>query len=210
MTPAGDDDEDMENADENEGDEEEGDGEGGEDEGDDEGKETDTPANEAAPAVDEEVPTAPAESLDNLAADPSNDDPRMAAGPALVPASSMITSTEGTSTEGQDATAASALLEPAAPQHTEIPSNAIEISNIAPGHTEQGTGDLGGTGPGVEMHVAEPPSGDVDMLGGGEGLATEPAVAADPPAADEGLVHGEMEQPKEMDDGAPPPEVERP
>jgi hypothetical protein len=84
---------------------------------------------------------------------------------------------------------------PAALDSDSIPSNAIEMVNAAPGHAEEGLGDLGNSG--MEVHL---PS------------ERDAGVAVDGEAKDEGLVMGEMEPPAEAmevdgEHGAGPPEV---
>ena len=90
----------------------------------------------------------------------------------------------------------------------EIPSNAIEMTNTAPVHTEQGTGDLGVGGAGAvefvqgESHVESAPSAEKGEGGdgpdGGDGMDVdvdeETAVpdAGVAPETDAGLVMGEM------------------
>lgn len=97
---------------------------------------------------------------------------------------------------------------PAAPQPIdslqpiELPSNAIELSNTAPTHAEAGQGDLGSSGPGMEVRLPEL----------GEEISMDVEATAVPEEKDEGLVMGEMEPPEvEMgvvggDEG--PPELE--
>lgn len=105
--------------------------------------------------------------------------------------------------------------------HTEIPSNAIELTNTAPGGTEVGHGDLGAQA-GIEIHKPEsvsPVKQDAELdedkmevdddAEGGVGAGADTGMAAD-----EGLVMGEMEPPKGQEglelvggDGEPP-EVE--
>jgi len=94
-----------------------------------------------------------------------------------------------------------------------IPSNAIELTNVAPGHVEEGTGDLGNEA-GMEVHVPEAeaaptsaPAVDEDVtMDGGD----EPQV---PVTEDAGLVHGEMEPPiaalAVTEGDHPPPEMEK-
>ena len=74
-----------------------------------------------------------------------------------------------------------------------LPGNAIEVRNVAPGHTEEGQGDLGGTETAVEVHAPEPiapaaAAEDVEMADGEKSEAV-------PVSEDAGLVHGEMEPP---------------
>ena len=105
---------------------------------------------------------------------------------------------------------------PSVSEHHEIPSNAIEITNTAPGHTEQGEGDLGGSVAGVEIHRPDAATGgDVDMAESKEdatmsapddGMTGEDGEV---PMRDEGLVMGEMETHAELNDGRPPPDVEQ-
>lgn len=82
-----------------------------------------------------------------------------------------------------------------------LPGNAIEVTNVAPGHTEDGHGDLGGNDIVVEVHAPEPAvpaaaAEDVEMADGEESKAVpEGETEAVPISEDAGLVHGEMEPP---------------
>lgn len=92
-----------------------------------------------------------------------------------------------------------------------LPSNAIEMANTAPGHVEEGQGDLGGGDVHLEVHTSGasaaagnvPPPNDMDMTEAGDA----------PVDNDAGLVHGEMDAPEpglEVVGGDhPPPEVEK-
>jgi hypothetical protein len=92
-----------------------------------------------------------------------------------------------------------------------VHNNAVEITNTAPGHTEEGLGEAGQAGSIIEMKVpevengpAEPAAplatvdtaaavdGDVTM----EGAQPEAAKSEEPLVEDEGLVTGEMEPPQ--------------
>jgi len=97
-----------------------------------------------------------------------------------------------------------------------IPSNAIELTNVAPGHTEEGTGDLGEEA-GMEVHVHESEAvsaADEDVvMGESEGQEAKKDEEKVPVNDDEGLVHGEMEPPVPAlavtEGDHPPPEVEK-
>lgn len=98
-----------------------------------------------------------------------------------------------------------------------IPSNAIEVTNVASGHTEEGTGDLGKEA-GIEIHVHEPETAlavtDEDVaMGKGEEPDVKKGEEDVPVKEDEGLVHGEMEPPipaLEVTEGDhPPAEIEK-
>lgn len=71
-----------------------------------------------------------------------------------------------------------------------LPSNAIELSNTAPIHTEAGLGDLGVSDPVMEIRVPEAQRDepmDVEEVG---------QAGVVPEEKDEGLVMGEMEPPE--------------
>ena len=190
---------------------EEGDDDEEEGEGDGEPKEADTPAEGAANG--ESTPTIGETSPQKVTSEalPTADDP---AGIAAL------------GDESQTVNPATALEIPSLPEpesdvpsvpvHQEMPSNAMEISNIAPGHTEQGEGDLGGSVAGVEIHLPEAAGGDVemaeskvqvDMSALDAGVTTEDSAM---PERDEGLVMGDMESHAELTDGPPPPDIEQP
>lgn len=93
-----------------------------------------------------------------------------------------------------------------------IPSNAVEMSNTAPGHTEEGQGDLGGQDVHMEVNATEVAT--VQEMG--QAVSEDVAMGEEDPLpvqTDEGLVHGEMDPPRpEMNvEGGdhPPPEVEK-
>lgn len=145
---------------------------------------------------------------------------------AAVPATSTPTAIEAadTAVQGPDASKpASTEATPATDAHhipVEIPSNAIEMSNTAPGATELGLGDLGGES-GVETHLvhgeshhaaeekpveaSEAHDATGDKMDVDEPVAsdTEPvktdsaeigdATKGEAPETDAGLVMGEME-----------------
>ena len=91
-------------------------------------------------------------------------------------------------------------------QPTELPSNAIELSNTAPIHTEAGLGDLGASDGSIEIKAGQPASDSVIQADGSDAL--DPAKEG----VDEGLVMGEMDPPESElavvggDHG--PPEIE--
>ena len=68
----------------------------------------------------------------------------------------------------------------------QLPSNAIELSNTAPVHTEAGLGDLGVSDAGMEVHHPEP---------GGDVIMGDDETVRGIEKQDEGLVMGEMEPP---------------
>ena len=69
----------------------------------------------------------------------------------------------------------------------QLPSNAVELQNTAPVHTEAGQGDLGVSDAGMEMHVPEP--------GGDTMMRDDEETVGGLENTDEGLVMGEMEPP---------------
>lgn len=99
--------------------------------------------------------------------------------------------------------------------HVSAPANAIEITNTAPGHTEDGTGALGGEA-GIELsrpeHSPVPPAAltdavaapvEVGSLGQNEDKmdVDEPEVQkGEAPEEDAGLVMGEMKPPTGQED----------
>ena len=74
-------------------------------------------------------------------------------------------------------------------QSAQIPSNAIELTNTAPIHTEAGQGDLGVSDVGMEVHV---PERQEDHRVDGEEAVPAPVLEG----RDEGLVMGEMQAPE--------------
>ena len=88
-------------------------------------------------------------------------------------------------------------------QHSAIPSNAIEVSNTAPGHVEQGDGDLG-TGEATIELQAGATGGDIEM----DEVVEQREEELDDLPPDQGLVMGEMDVPRDMIDGTAPPEKE--
>ncbi|ORX37977.1 hypothetical protein BD324DRAFT_411915 [Kockovaella imperatae] len=185
----------------------EGDGEG---EGDDDGDEGGMDAEDSQQA---EVPAQATQLDQNQAIASASGETNQAPLETLteLPEPSNVPSTlkpDTVDSEGRSLADASTPLEPAgsaAITHTEIPSNAMEISNVAPGHTEEGQGDLGTSDAGIAVKLPEPATGDVEM---GEAPANA-EVADSAPRVDEGLVHGESNLPEGLGDGAPPPEVEK-
>lgn len=92
-----------------------------------------------------------------------------------------------------------------------VPSNAIEMANTAPGHTEEGQGDLGEGEVHLEVNVHQnaPTAGSISQQ-------DDVVMGGDTPAAlenDAGLVHGEMEPPEGelavTEGDHPPAEVEK-
>ena len=170
-------------------------------EGEDDTKEGETPGVETDTAAATPIAETPLETPDSEAPVP--------AFPHAPTASSGLANPPITATT--ESAAASNAPTPNQENHHSLPSNAIELTNTAPGHTEEGQGDLGGTDVGFEVHVPEagaPTSGspkggeDMDMDG-----SKEPPVESDA-----GLVHGEMDPPVAelaVEGGDhPPPEVE--
>ncbi|WWD17909.1 hypothetical protein CI109_102354 [Kwoniella shandongensis] len=218
-TPAPDGDVDVDEEDEGEDgdenmDEDEGEGEeGGEGEAEGEGEEDETkpPTETPAPEGRTEPPT-PLETPDTEVAPPS-----------LEPIVSAIaeTTVEQTPAPAPATTTDEPTHEAPIPPHTEIPSNAIEITNTTPFHTEAGKADVGSTEPGIEITtrheedvvpeaVAEPVKQDEKMDVEEE---AQPPATETPIEKDEGLVMGEMEPPVPalaVEGGdVPPSEVEK-
>jgi hypothetical protein len=96
-----------------------------------------------------------------------------------------------------------------APSHTSdaIPSNAIEMVNAAPGHAEEGLGDLGTSG--MEVHLPQEVNHGAAKLT----QSTEVEEGETAGGKDEGLIMGELEPPDEAmavdgQKAAGPPETE--
>jgi len=215
VTP-GPDDENMDEDDDEVGDEEgdEGEGEDGEDNADEDGEDGDLNNGEEEAPATSKPPAAPAAPAAPVI-------PAPAATPTSL-ADSAIPSAE-TTLGAKPETAG-----PIEPAH-ELPSNAIELSNSAPGHTEDGSGDLGEGGTmevtrpeaaeKEEMEVDEPveqvEAGPYETSAQAEAALQETESGAGEPEVDErdpGLVMGEMEAPeKELEvvgEEKQPPEVE--
>ncbi|WVQ97238.1 hypothetical protein IAU59_004348 [Kwoniella sp. CBS 9459] len=230
--------------DDNEGDEDEEDGE--------EGKATEdqTPAPSAAAAaasadsganpVSTDTPALETkEASSPKAAPPSanplgqTDEPTLPEGSSAappVPSTEEGTVEETTKDEGKEESH-----EAPVPPHHEIPSNAIEVSNVGPQSTESGLATVGTTEEGVEIEMrpaeeavhAQPvqedeqmdidaaPAVEPELAVAAEGAELPAARAATPVEKDEGLVMGEMELPTDkaelkVDGGDhPPAEVEQ-
>ena len=193
------------------GDEEldEGEGDGAEDVADeeDDGPGTETPA--ATGSVTPAVETPRAETPDGEAIPP--------------PLSAFSNATALPSALSAPPLTAASTTPSAAESPAPLPTNAIEMSNTAPIHTEEGLGDLGHGEAGVEIRAPEKKGGeDVEMgpadgeeppketpleseskegdpLDGAPAPVVAPVVAPAedaPPTADEGLVMGEMQPPE--------------
>ncbi|WVQ85684.1 hypothetical protein IAT38_007850 [Cryptococcus sp. DSM 104549] len=76
------------------------------------------------------------------------------------------------------------------PTHSEIPSNAVEVTNVGPEATEMGAGEAAHSG-GVELEGRKEEDGDVVM----ESKDDVEMSMEEPVEKDEGLVMGEMEPP---------------
>lgn len=98
-----------------------------------------------------------------------------------------------------------------------LPSNAIELTNVAPAHAEEGRGDLGTADVGMEVHVPDPATrtepATESPAKGDEDVVMEEEKGEIPVETDAGLVHGEMDPPERalaIEGGDhPPAEVEK-
>lgn len=168
-----------------------------------------------APAVVEETSLAPAESAKSASVEPvasiEVSEPVADTQPPGVADAAIEVEAQAEPTSPILATEEAAPAPPVAVhEHTAIPSNAIEVSNTAPGHTEVGTGDLGAeagievTRP-TESGASEVPQTNVEAapvevgsLGQNEDKmdVDEPAVEqGEAPVEDAGLVMGELQPP---------------
>ncbi|KAK8865905.1 hypothetical protein IAR55_001053 [Kwoniella newhampshirensis] len=217
-TPAPDGDVDVDEEDEGEdGDEimedDEGEGEEGADvegegeaEGEGEEDETKPPTETLAPEGPTEPPT-PLETPDHELATPM-------LAPSSAVAEGGIEAEPVSAIASAPATAADELTHEATiPPHTDIPSNAMEVTNTSPFHTELGKANLGASEPGVEIttrHAEDAVPETTDETKEDERMDVEGEDT--PLEKDEGLVMGEMEPPAPelaVEGGdVPPSEVE--
>ncbi|WVF70888.1 hypothetical protein IAT40_005683 [Kwoniella sp. CBS 6097] len=217
-----DEDEQGDEGDENEGDEDEEDGEEGKATED----QTPAPATTAAAAAASPVtapnpPSTDSPATEGIAAHPSVESTVQSSQPTAPKRDSTAPAVQSTEVEKVEDPAKEEGKEESheapVPPHHEIPSNAIEITNVGPQSTESGLATVGTTEEGVEIEmrpaeedVHPQPAQEDEQMDVDEAPATEKVVEED-----EGLVMGEMELPADKAelkvDGSdhPPAEVEK-
>ncbi|WVR05852.1 hypothetical protein IAU60_002878 [Kwoniella sp. DSM 27419] len=228
--------------DQEEGDGDEGEGEGeGEEEGEGEGEGEGEAEGEAEAEGEGNAEKTAGETKTDASAVPAEG--AVAAAAAVDTADPLETTAEPTvgasvkASAETDGTQDEASHEAVIPPHQAIPSNAMDITNVAPQATETGLGEVTNAEGGIEIHTRpaeeavqavteEAPVADEAMDVDAAAVAKEEPVQSEATAApaqaeetplekDEGLVMGEMEPPAEVAELAveggdqPPAEVEQ-